>query len=334
MGKYSIPFSMRSLTFMLSCLLALSQAKAVLFYDTSDPTHNATAPTGTYANSGWQYEGYFGSYMGTMISPTLFITAQHFGVNSSTFSYDSVFSGTATVNYSINTAANGGVGYWDIANTDLRIYQIASGTFSTYAPIYTGTNEVGTDFTVTGRGTQRGAAVNLFPDGLKGWRYGTADGVARWGRNTFDNVLNAGSLGNLLVASFDATSGRDEATISDGDSGGGAFIKVGSVWQLAGINYGVEGLFDTNNVKNDGTEFAAALTDKGGFYEGSDSAGWTLNPDLPINNPSQLYLSQISVSASAIQNVMSLAAAPEPGGAALVLTGLLLFRVRRRRGES
>src|SRR5438445_10978852 len=107
----------RVLTLLLVVTFAPT-ARGILFYDTGDPAHNDVAPTGAYANSGWQYEGYFGSYLGTMISPTMFITAQHFGVNSSTFSYDTIFSGAPTVNYSIDGAANGGVGYWDIAGTD------------------------------------------------------------------------------------------------------------------------------------------------------------------------------------------------------------------------
>jgi hypothetical protein len=330
MGNNSFRSFTQSAVLLLSLLFSLSQSRAVIFYDTADPTHNAAAPTGTYLNSGWQYEGYFGSFLGTMIAPTLFVTAQHFGVNSSTFSYDTVFSGTTTATYSINTAANSGIGYWDIANTDLRVYQITGGTFSTYASIYTGSAEVGSDIVITGRGTQRGAAVNLAPDGLKGWKYGTSDGVARWGRNTVDAAVNAGSLGNLLVASFNATSGRDEATLSNGDSGGGAFIKVGSNWQLVGINYGIEGSFDTNNTKADGTEFAAALTDKGGFWEGSDAAGWTFMPNTAQDQASQLYISQISASASAIQNVISIAAVPEPGTALLVLGGFLVLGAKRR----
>jgi len=330
MGNNSFRSFTQSAALLLSLLFSLSQSHAVLFYDTADPTHNTTAPTGAYANSGWQYEGYFGSYMGTMISPTLFITAQHFGVNSNTFSYDTIFSGTTTMNYSINTAANGGVGYWDIANTDLRIYQITGGTFSTYATLYTGFSEVLSDFVVTGRGTQRGAAVSLAPDGLKGWRYGTADGLARWGRNTVNSVVDGGSVGLLLTATFDAVSGRDESAISNGDSGGGAFIKVGSSWQLLGINYGVEGSFDINNLVGDGTEFTAALTDKGGFWEGSDTAGWFKNFDSPTDYGSQFYISQISASASAIQNVISIAAVPEPGTALLVLGAFLVLGSKRR----
>ena len=107
--------------------LITPKAQALIFYNTGtsapgvtnyDASYNTTAPTGFYADSGWQYEGYYGSYLGTMISPNLFITANHIAGNSSTFSYDTIFSGAPTVNYTIDTSANGGLGYWHIAGTD------------------------------------------------------------------------------------------------------------------------------------------------------------------------------------------------------------------------
>ena len=65
---------------LLCAVMLVSHAHAILFYDTGDPTHNNSAPAGSLANSGWQYEGYFGSYLGTMIAPQYFITAQHIGI--------------------------------------------------------------------------------------------------------------------------------------------------------------------------------------------------------------------------------------------------------------
>lgn len=52
---------------------------AVLFYSTSDPIHNTTAPTGSLTNSGWQYEGEWNGFLGTAIAPRYFITAKHVG---------------------------------------------------------------------------------------------------------------------------------------------------------------------------------------------------------------------------------------------------------------
>ncbi len=305
---------------VLSFLMAFAPvAQGILFYDTGDASHNIAAPTGTYVDSGWQYEGYFGSYLGTMISPTMFITAQHIGVNSSTFSYDTIFSGAATVNYSINTSANGGTGYWDIAGTDLRIYQITGGIFSTYAPVYTGNADLTAEFVGTGRGGPRGADVTL-SSVLKGYSTNGSDGVARWGVNNFTGSVSSG-VGPLLVADFNPLPSLEEFTLSGGDSGGGAFINVGGVWQLVGINYGVEnGPFSAS--ADGSNSFTAALFDTSGYYEQNGSI-W-----ISVTGPSSLYLSRVSSSAAEIQSIV---AVPEPSSALLVGSAaiLLFFRVRR-----
>ncbi len=304
----------------LSSLMAFApSAHGILFYDTGDASHNIAAPSGGYANSGWQYEGYFGSYLGTMISPTMFITAQHIGVNSSTFSYATLFSGAPTVNYSIDSSANGGIGYWNIAGTDLRIFQITGGTFPTYAPIYSGNADLTAAFVDTGRGGPRGADVTLSST-LKGYSTTASDGVARWGRNTFTGSVSS-SVGPLLVADFDPLPNQEEFTLSVGDSGGGAFINVGGVWELVGINYGVEnGPFSAS--ADGSNSFTAALFDTSGYFEQSGS-NW-----IPVTGSSSLYLSRVSSSAAEIQNI---AAVPEPSSALLVCSAVLVlvFGVRR-----
>ena len=40
---------------------------------------STTASTGTLANSGWQFEGDWGGFLGTAISSNFFITAKHVG---------------------------------------------------------------------------------------------------------------------------------------------------------------------------------------------------------------------------------------------------------------
>src|SRR2546426_401876 len=64
-------------------LLAMSQgvipAKGVIFYSSGDPNYNTTAPSGSLTNSGWQYEGFWGGFLGTPIAPKYFITAEHVG---------------------------------------------------------------------------------------------------------------------------------------------------------------------------------------------------------------------------------------------------------------
>ena len=310
----------------LAWALALPVAHGVLFVDTGDGSANTTAPTGVYEDSGWQSLGYYGSYLGTAIAPQYFITAQHFGLQGGTFSQDALFTGGPTVNHSIDATANGGLGYWDIAGSDLRIYKI-EGTFASYAELYLGTvvGEVGT---LTGRGGVRGNEVLGQGNEVRGWEHTNPDGVARWGTNEISGTSGSGA-GTLWVANFDGTGGTDfEAGLSVGDSGGGMFINDGGVWKLAGVNYSVDGFFDTNDVIGDGTDFSASMMNMRGFYVGSDGGTWSQVPQGPGDVPSGMYFSSVTANATAIQSIISV---PEPSGALLVTAALLGGLAGRRR---
>lgn len=297
---------------------------AVLFYSTADAGHNTTAPTGAFEDSGWQYEGTYGGFLGTIIAPQYFITAQHFGTQGSTFVHNGIFNGGSDVTYNIDATVNGGLGYWDIAGTDLRILKVQE-IFPYYAPLYTGGAETGLTMVTHGMGGPRGDPV-LVSSTLHGWEHGSPDGTARWGSNTVSGIY-ASVLGDLVTATFSAGGTAEESTLSGGDSGGGLFVNDGGIWKLAGVNYSVDGSFDTNNNVGDGSEFDAALFDRGGLYQGSDAFGWTFIPNLPLDNPSSFYASRISSNATSI---MSIAVVPEPGSALLVmLAGTLALRRRR-----
>lgn len=304
----------RILLFSLSCCLT---AQAIIIRDSGDPLANTSAPTGQYADSGWAYQGEYGDFLGTMIAPQYFITAQHIGVSASpTFTSTAAFNGLADVTYTIDSAANGGQGFWNIAGTDLRVFKINE-TFSTYAPLYTGSSETGLEMVVFGRGGPRGAEVELGGD-LKGWYHTGPDGLSRWGANTVDGIV-----GDYLRSDFDDVLGQNESSLSVGDSGGAVFVNDGGIWKLAGINYGVEKDFDTNATPGDNSEFEAALFDRGGFYQGSDGDGWSLAPDSAANS----YASRISTHVTEIQNIASV---PEPGSLWLLTLGSLLVLRRRR----
>ena len=317
---------------LLASLGWVCPAKAVLFYDTGDSTHNTTAPSGAYTGAGWQYEGVFGSFLGTAIAPQYFITAQHIGIQGSTFVSAGVFNGGGDVTYHVDTSANGGAGYWDIGGTDFRIFKISE-TFNQWAPLYTGSSELGATIVTTGMGGPRGAPVmvdtGLGPQ-LKGWQLNGSDLTARWGTNQISGMVPVGfsPVGALLAAEFNASPGTDEAFLSPGDSGGGVFILDHGVWKLVGVNYAIDGAFDKNSTVGDGSEFSAALFDKGGLYEGSDSSGWTYQTPTGVDQPINFYVSRISDSASAIG---SIATVPEPCGGLLVLAGAGLMGVVRRR---
>lgn len=312
-----------ALLFLLG--LCATPCSAVLFYGSGDAGHNTTAPGGAFEDSGWQYEGKYGSYLATIIAPQYIITAKHFGTQGSTFVHSGIFNGGSDVTYNIDFSSNGGLGYWDIAGTDLRILKVQE-IFPYYAPLYTGGSEIGLTMVTHGMGGPRGDEVKVGST-LHGWEHTAPDGTARWGSNTVSGIY-ASALGHLLTASFSAGGTAEEATLSGGDSGGGVFVNDGGVWKLAGVNYSVDGPFDINDIIGDGSDFDAALFDRGGLYQGSDGLGWTLTLDDVVDDPSSLYASRISSNAAAI---FAITAVPEPQSALLVLLAAGGTLIRRRR---
>jgi hypothetical protein len=304
-------------------LLPVGESRAIVFYSTGDANHNTAAPTGIYADSGWQYQGYFGSFLGTMISPQHFITVQHIGTQGSTFIHKAAMNGgPADVTYTVNSAANGGLGYWDITGTDFRVYQVNE-TFTSYAELYTGTLEIGSTLVTMGRGGLRGDEVIMSGES-KGWEAGVYDGIARWGANVVTGVQPFGTS-QLLVSEFNRVGLDEEAFLTVGDSGGGVFILDGGSWKLAGLNYAADGPFDTNADPNDNSDCYGAIYDRGGLYESDGLGGWNQNPNTPFDQPANFYASRISSSAGAILSVV-----PEPGSAVLVMLGAVVA-IRRRR---
>lgn len=254
----------------LVCLLALllaTQAKAVLFESTGDPTYNTSAPSGTLTNSGWQYEGLWNSsFLGTPIAPTFFLAAQHIGgTNGESFYYNG---------YTYQTVA-----FFDCPNSDLRVWQVAQ-TFPNYAPLYTGSNEVGQLCVVIGRGTQRGSPV-VVNGSTNGWTWGATDGVQRWGDNVVSGIYTDANLAEYVEASFERSADSNECDLSVGDSSGALFIQDNGTWKLAGIHYAVEdGPYSYDGTTN--TEFLADMMDARGLYYQSGPNSWTL---IPSNGP-------------------------------------------------
>lgn len=262
-------------------------SSAILFKSTADPAYNTNAPGGALANSGWQFEGSWGSYLGTAIAPTFFLAAQHIG-------------GSTGDVFVLNGFTYHTTAFFDDPSSDLRLWQVAE-TFPNYAPLYTNTDEVGKHCLLFGRGTQRGPAVTV--GGVtNGWQWGVGDGIERWGENDVaTNVNGVAGLGDFLRATFDRGAGANEADLSLGDSSGAMFIQNGNAWQLAGIHYAVDGPF-SNAV--DGTEFDAALVDRGGLYE-SNGGSFTLIPNTLQDNPSGFYSTRVSSHIDWINGVIS-----------------------------
>src|SRR3954447_6712433 len=110
-------------------------ARAVILFDTGDASVNTTAPGGPLLNSGWQYEGLWGGFLGTPIAPHFFISAAHIGQAGGAFSFQS---STYTI-----------VRSFALTNSDLLIWQVNE-TFPSYAPLYTKSTEAGQHLVVIG----------------------------------------------------------------------------------------------------------------------------------------------------------------------------------------
>lgn len=257
-------------------MVAFQPASALIFFGTADPAHNTSAPTGPLAGSGWQYEGQWGSGVGTAIAPNFFISARHLG-------------GSVGESFVLSGLSYKTVASYEDPEGDLKLWKIA-GSFPVYASLYEGSDETGKQIVVFGRGRKRGAEV---VDGcLRGWRWGDSDGVMRWGTNVVTGIVDGGPLyGRALLGSdFDPGGGGDEATVAEGDSGGGGFILEGGVWKLAGVISWVDGPY-SKTLKGRDAFMAAMFDETGYFYDSLSSNGQVTEPG---RGPGSFFLSRIS----------------------------------------
>ena len=293
----------------LALLFVSVPVRGIVFYSTGDPAYNTTASTGTLANSGWQFEGDWGGFLGTAISSNFFITAKHVG-------------GAVGDTFSLNGASYATTAVYKDPASDLAVWEVDT-CFSTWAPLYTAGGEVGSPLVVFGTGYGRGSEVRV--DGeLKGWQWGGSN-VERWGENVVAGTINYGGS-TLLYADFNAGAGVNEATLAVGDSGGGVFIQQNSVWSLAGINYAVDGPFNTTN---SGSGFNAAILDAGGLYY-KDGSSWAYITNQSYDIPAAFYATSISSRQDWIESII----VPEPAVSLLAVLGAGGLILKRRRRSS
>jgi hypothetical protein len=261
-------------------------ARAMIFASTSNATYNTTAPTGALTNSGWQWLGGWSSFIGTPIAPRYFLTAKH-------------VAGTTNQVLAYAGQTYRPVERFDDAASDLTIWRVAE-TFPSYAPLFTGSNEVGQAVVVYGRGLTRGAPVEVAGE-LKGWLWSNP-GNWRWGENVVASITNGGAgVGQLLRCTFDQGAGSNECHLALNDSGGSLYLQEGATWKLAGIHSSVDAFFSTNGSAS--TKFNAALFDMGGLYLG-DNATWRFITNQVADIPSAFYSTRISARMAWINSVI------------------------------
>jgi hypothetical protein len=277
---------------IVGALCAVAHSRALIFIGTKSLDDNTTAPTGIFANSGFELQGTWSVFQGTPIGPHHFITAKHVG-------------GLPGQAITLNAVAYTAVAAFPDSVSDLQIWEV-NGTFPQFAQLYDGPNETFADLIVLGRGALKGGPVTV--DGeLKGWIWGEWDHRLRWGHNIVsalqnDNGQPPDDEPHFIQADFDADATDDEAHLAVGDSGGGVFIQQDGVWRLAGINAGVDGPFNT---MPSGAGFNAALFDIGGLYYAISATQWKFAPDLPLDQPSSFYATRIKSRLSWIQSVLA-----------------------------
>ncbi len=283
---------MKWLPMVLGALwLGIASPKALIFYSTGDPSYNTNAPTGTLANSGWQYVGDWYSFLGTAIAPNYFISAKHIGGN---------VGGTFTLNGTSYTTT----AYFEHTNADFRIWRVR-GTFPAYAPLYSRQDEMTRTALLIGRGTQRGAELNLtsqYNHPLKGWFWGAADGVRRWGQSVVLTHQTEGVTGSdMLLYAFNSSGVANQCAISSGDSGGAVFLNDQGTWKLAGTISATEGPYYTNTTS---ASFSAALFDTGGLYYWNGT-GYTQIQETFQRKPQYYFSTRVSAYLGWIQSVIS-----------------------------
>ncbi len=301
-------------------LSASSSAHAIIFYSTGDPAYNTNAPAGELAGSGWELQGRWRVFLGTPIAPYYFLTAGHLG-------------GAIGETFQFQGATYTTSAFFDDPATDLRIWRVRE-EFPVHAALYTNRDEAGRDLVAFGRGTRRGAVVTVAAPGPgqseeRGWYYGGQDGVMRWGQNRVETTADGGpTVGEVLVANFDADGGTNECHLSTGDSGGALFLHDGAGWKLAGIHYSVDGPF---YVEANGTNFIAALYDQGGlFYK--EGTNWLTYPQ---SQPGAFYSTRVSSRLEWIEQVLAqpippvLQAAPALPGTFQDAAGVTVDEARR-----
>ena len=287
------PRTLLVLAFGIGTVCLAPRTGAVVLFSTGSPTANTTAPTGPLADSGWQYEGTFGSVLGTPIAPQYFLSAKHVGLAGAVIGFQG---------QSYTVASGTGDPTGDAQHpSDLQIWKI-TGTFPDFAPMYTRKDEFGKPLVVIGRGTQRGSEVYL-DSVLKGWMPGTGDSVQRWGQNAVSLVYPYGPGNDLLVADFDQDGGPNEAHLTPNDSSGAVFMQDGGVWKLAGINFAVD---DVYRYDGPGTyvRIIAPLFDARGYYlpDSASPTGYSqITGTAPV--PTSFYASRISTKLAWIYSV-------------------------------
>lgn len=269
---------------LLLFLLPLSPAHAIITL--GDEGRMLAPPSGAYQNSGFQFTGKWGSFVGTAIGPHHFITAGHVG-------------GGVGDTFTLQDKQYTAEGLTFVKGTDLAVWRVKE-QFPHWVELYDKQNETGKEIILYGRGCQRGRPF-IYEGVMRGWLWGKSDDSLTWGRNRIDGHGAMLGSAEMLIFGFDRNSGDEESTVGRGDSGGGVFLQDGTTWKLAGVNHASGGQYARTK---DGAEpFMAALYDTRGLYQ-STGTGWRQHdPYATYPEPTLAFATRISTHASEIHAI-------------------------------
>jgi len=132
---------------------------------------------------------------------------------------------------------------WNHSTADLRLIKLAGTNLANFVDIYENIDERFKQIVIGGYGDGRGA---LLQNGGVTYGYqwdGSSNTTRRFGTNKINRTKNNDTIGdltsNIVIADFDGL-GEGQSTLYEGivadhDSGGGWFIKDGSIWKVAGL---------------------------------------------------------------------------------------------------
>jgi hypothetical protein len=201
----------------------VSSRSAQAIVDAASRT-NTTAPAD---GSPWASVGHIGSATGIYVGAGWVLTAAHVGAGEAEFE-------------GLRYAWDGGFRHLtnsDGTFTDMVMFHLATLPPLPRLTLASATPASGSLVNMFGYGYMAGsAATNI--DGYTGFYWSAAPAKSRGNNRTGGTYLVDAGYGNVTVfaTAFNSTSQTsDEAQAAPGDSGGGAFYKSGTTWQLTGM---------------------------------------------------------------------------------------------------